>query len=66
MRIHTDRKQLHGAAIAFVVTILVTIVADRAQPPERVFLKRMPGGQGPHNESPQCGAPNVLLCFAHS
>ena len=27
MRIHTDRKQLHGAAIAFVVIILSTIVA---------------------------------------
>jgi hypothetical protein len=27
MRIHTDRKQLDGAAIAFVVIILLTIVA---------------------------------------
>jgi len=27
MRIHTDRKQLDGAAIAFVVIILLAIVA---------------------------------------
>jgi hypothetical protein len=27
MRIHTDRKQLDGAVIAFVVIILLTIVA---------------------------------------
>jgi len=27
MRIHTDRKRLDGAAIAFVVIILLTIVA---------------------------------------
>jgi hypothetical protein len=27
MRIHTDRKQLDGAAVAFVVIILLTIVA---------------------------------------
>jgi len=27
MRIHTDRKQLDGAAIAFVVIILLAVVA---------------------------------------